>query len=704
MVRILSARSLGSLLVVASLGAASAAFLGSDAQGIGTSPNLPLPTTLQDFFQPGTQENTLSVPIADALNCINCHGNWDEAIEPFDNWAGTMMAQATRDPVFHAALAIANQDASFGGDICLRCHTPGGWLRGQSVPTDGSNLDVAQGDYDGVNCHFCHRMVDPVYDANTNPIEDQSILAALTPPPLPDADTGGYVVDPEDRRRGPFDLGPSFFWHEWRQSPYHQESRMCGTCHDVSNPAFTRQQDGSYALNAVNTPHPTHDKRDKFPVERTFSEWAASQFAQEPIEMGGRFGGYKTEVATCQDCHMPDTPGVACKPNFGPTFRNDNPLHSFDGANTWVLRAVDNLYPTFETNLSPALVDRSIQRNLDMLSKAADLTAWIRGTQLIVRVENQTGHKLPTGYPEGRRMWINVQAFDRPGNLLGEYGHYDLNSAVLTTQDTTVFEAKLGLDAAMAQTTGLPAGESFHFILNNSVLKDNRIPPRGFTQSGFQAVQSEPVGESFKEEQYWHDSTFALPGGTHRVEVKLYYQTTSKEYIEFLRDTNLDQSNPSNPGQVAYDQWVLHGKSAPAEMASATVLRPVSNCPVPIEFGQAVTSSTGNKVHLEGVGLPKVSAANFRLRVSGGQPGAYGVIFQGTEPDSTPFMGGTRLVGGVLSRLTGFRLSPASQAQVLVPLDSGMIGGEFYYQAWLRDGGLATGVALSNGVHTDVCP
>ena len=39
-----------------------------------------------------------------------------------------------------------------------------------------------------------------------------------------------------------------------------------------------------------------------------------------------------------------------------------------------------------------------------------------------VRVTNLTGHKLPTGYPEGRRMWLNVQARDGDDVLIWESG------------------------------------------------------------------------------------------------------------------------------------------------------------------------------------------------------------------------------------------------------------------------------------------
>jgi hypothetical protein len=60
--------------------------------------------------------------------------------EPWTGWAGSMMAQSGRDPVFYAALDIANADAAFAGEFCLRCHLPRGWLDGRSSTTDGSAM------------------------------------------------------------------------------------------------------------------------------------------------------------------------------------------------------------------------------------------------------------------------------------------------------------------------------------------------------------------------------------------------------------------------------------------------------------------------------------------------------------------------------------------------------------------------------------
>src|SRR5262249_51964238 len=155
---------------------------------------------------------------------------------------------------------------------------------------------------------------------------------------------------------------------------------------------------------------------------------------------------------------------------------------------------------------------------------------------LRVRVINQSGHKLPSGYPEGRRMWVNVKFFDRGGAMIHEHGAYDADAATLTTDDTKVYEAQQGFDADVAPIVGYPVGPSFHFAINNTYFKDNRIPPRGFTNAGFAAVQAAPVAYDYADGQYWDDTLFEVPRDARRTEVRLFYQTTSREYIEFLRD------------------------------------------------------------------------------------------------------------------------------------------------------------------------
>ena len=44
--------------------------------------------------------------------------------------------------------------------------------------------------------------------------------------------------------------------------------------------------------------------------------------------------------------------------------------------------------------------------------------------QYTLKIINLTGHKLITGYPEGRRMWVNIKWYDNGDSLLREDGAY----------------------------------------------------------------------------------------------------------------------------------------------------------------------------------------------------------------------------------------------------------------------------------------
>jgi hypothetical protein len=515
------------------------------------------PTTLRDFDQPGSQpfeSGILNPPEA----CAGCHGNYDPNAEPLHNWRGSMMALASFDPIFKANMVIANQDAPDSGDLCLRCHLPRGWLQGRSVPTDGSAMLPT--DTSGVSCDLCHRMVDPFYDPGQNPPEDAGILGALSNPPT-NLGNGMYVVDPTGARRGPFVNADS--GHPILVSPFHRESAMCGTCHDVSNPAFEKDNDGNYIPNAFDAPATDFSAHTLLPVERTYSEWFYSLYNTPNGVEAPQFGGNKEYVATCQDCHMRDVTGYGC--NFGdPPLRDNMPLHDMTGGSTWLAGLMSTVAPN---HVDEAAMQAGIQRARYMLQNAAELKYLIIDGQLKVTVTNNTGHKLPTGYPEGRRMWINVRFFDSNDALISESGAYDPNTGVLSHDaEVKIYEVKPGLDSITAPLAGEPNGPSFHFVLNNKVYKDNRIPPRGFTNANYESFGGAPVGHTYADGQYWDDTYYDIPPGTTSAIVTLNYQSTSKEFVEFLRDENTTDST----GQDFYDLWDQNGKCPPEPMQIAT--------------------------------------------------------------------------------------------------------------------------------------
>ena len=145
---------------------------------------MPLPTSVEDFLQPGTQPDDMVQmldPLSSSNTCQACHGDYlqESFHEPWDGWVGNLMAQSARDPIWHAALTIANQDATDSGEYCIRCHAPVGWYRGHSLPSDGSALEDGffENDFDGVNCQICHRVFPVAVPGD--PVEDDVVRAAL---------------------------------------------------------------------------------------------------------------------------------------------------------------------------------------------------------------------------------------------------------------------------------------------------------------------------------------------------------------------------------------------------------------------------------------------------------------------------------------------------------------------------------------------
>lgn len=492
----------------------------------------------------------------DPSGCGSCHGGYDPAVEPWHGWSGSMMGQAARDPLFLACLAIAEQDAPSVGDLCIRCHSPGGWQEGRSTDTGGGLLTAK--DRHGVQCDFCHRAVDHNYVPGVSPALDTLVLQAIVPLPL-DYANGQFINDPAPYRRGPY--ADALASHQFLESPFHRSSDICGVCHDVSNPVFVNAGPGKYVPNGFDEEHPDMDLRNMFPIERTYSEWSRSEYAATGV-YAPEFAGNKPNgiVSTCQDCHMRDVVGPGCNEPGSPT-RTDLPLHDFMGGNAFLPDILPGFWPGETDSL---VLQDGKQRAIDMLRLAATLEATPSEYGVLVRVTNETAHKLPSGYPEGRRIRLHVRAVDGAGQTVFESGHYDFGTGELShDEQAKIYEIHPGLSPGLALALGLPAGPSFHFVLNDTIYEDNRIPPRGFTNAEFEAIQSPPVAYSYADGAYWDDTPYNLSASAETVHVTLYYQTTTKEYVEFLRDENWTNS----AGDDLYNAWAAHGKGAPVAMA-----------------------------------------------------------------------------------------------------------------------------------------
>jgi hypothetical protein len=529
-----------------------------------------------DFTPHGTQPGLL-FSLEPSDSCGGCHGGFvgnDPGFRPHSTWSGSMMANATRDPLFWAAVDIANKDVPGAGDFCLRCHTSQAWYGGRVVkpgfgppndPVKGANGCLLEGspdatdfsnDYSGIACHFCHRLVP------TGPLGEATMIGNANAW-LDDTECNGNQGAP--CRRGPYTYSGGFSPpHQWAQSVFHTESTLCGSCHDVSTP----DTDGG-PLKTLKLGDGT-DTLIPFPIERTYSEWKQSTYNGP----GGQ---------TCQGCHMPDSvdpTATACA--GGPSRTGNLPVHTFVGGNTWVPAIIKGEFS--DTTSIPGSAggvgrqdafDRTVQSARDLLMTAADVdvavlsyTAATGGASgslsARVTVTNNSGHKLPSGYAEGRRMWLNVQVRDFNGALVFESGAYDPGSATLASDpQVRVYEVLQGIwnrNGTLACDVADGLGRKiFHFVLNDCVAKDSRIPPLGFTPATMadpNGYELRPVAATYPETSPGSgvlvnydevDYAAVIPAATPgplTVSARLYYQTSSRDYLEFLRDQAVERSIP----------------------------------------------------------------------------------------------------------------------------------------------------------------
>jgi uncharacterized repeat protein (TIGR02543 family) len=160
-------------------------------------------------------------------------------------------------------------------------------------------------------------------------------------------------------------------------------------------------------------------------------------------------------------------------------------------------------------------------------------------------------------------MFVNVRA-SSGGNVVYELNPYDAAAGTLKGLGYTYQPDPNGIlpdPAALGPTevyvdelvyemhpssSGLTGeDETFHFALATGRYKDNRIPPMGFRIDEAAARLADPVWHGVSDPGYFTPQEYAggydevsltIPAGADYVEVNLYYQTTSREYIEFLRD------------------------------------------------------------------------------------------------------------------------------------------------------------------------
>lgn len=474
---------------------------------------MPVSLICADVFMPGMQPKESGIEFAKVEQCRMCHAQTNNgSADPFLSWQSSMMSQAARDPIFMASLTIANQDIDGVGEFCWRCHAPRGWLEDRSKPGDGSALN--QEDKQGVSCVVCHQFMDPLSFEAAKLIKD-------VPPGYGNA---MMVADPENVVRGPYGDSMGAMPHETKKSEFHASSNLCATCHNISNPLQAKDV-------KVQPPHQFGH------IERTYSEWYLSD--------------YSKEGKTCQSCHYEKVEGGGQPTKFGNQKREYFVMHGPVGGSIW---AQD--------------VTLLISKSKDIDQKALELG------KAILRIINLTGHKLPTGYPEGRRMWVNVRFLNSEEKIIKEIGKYGSKEdtfsgrtinvpTLLDPENTRIYECLPAISEEQAKKYNKQPGKSFHFVLNDIIAKDNRIPPRGFKNEPFKEHLSAPVDAVYEDGQYWDDVELDVPNDCKMIVVNLLYQSVSWEYLKFLGEEN----KTDDSGKRLLEAWGKTNMCAPVSIA-----------------------------------------------------------------------------------------------------------------------------------------
>jgi len=461
-------------------------------------------------------------------------------------WETSTMANSARDPYWRAKAAATLKNyphlSHEVDDTCTRCHAP---MANEAARKEGVEFSLfGDGGFmnpenqffdhamDGVSCSLCHQIQDTGSLGTVASMSGNFTIQTFPPEQKENRPAYGQYTDPV----GAYMTANSDF------TPLHgahmSESSVCGTCHDLKTP--TVDSNGEIIPAVL---------EDRFPEQQTFTEWQNSDY---------RTGGAKD--ANCQSCHMPKNNSPVPLANSGTDIRRSNfSEHTFLGANTVMLDMFKNFRE--ELGIQVTGFDEAIERNREFLKTSADLTITdtrIEGTDLVttLQIKNNTGHKLPSGYPS-RRVFVNFAVTDASGSIIFEsgkmnsdgsiegadgddnYRQYEPHYNTITSADQVlIFESIMGDTRGQVTHSLIEAARH---------LKDNRLTPAGFDKnvvSGDVAV----TGEAFLDNNFnagLDIFEYRIPvsqSGTYQIIANLIYQPLAYGHLEYLfKDTDVPE-------------------------------------------------------------------------------------------------------------------------------------------------------------------
>jgi hypothetical protein len=126
-------------------------------------------------------------------------------------------------------------------------------------------------------------------------------------------------------------------------------------------------------------------------------------------------------------------------------------------------------------------------------------------------------------------------------------------------------------------------------------------------------------------------------------------------------------------------------------------------CPDPIPYGTGKLNSSNGVATIGWIGFPTASANSFKLSVTDGPAGEWGLVFWGMGKKATPFYGGWMLNTAPHFRGRRFTLNAFGYATAAVPITPSMVGQTRYYQCWYRDLLAPEKAGTTNGLEVTFC-
>jgi len=487
----------------------------------------------------GTHDKELQPSFQTSDRCFACHNGITTSsgkdLSLGLEWQASIMANSSRDPYWQGSVRreIIDHPESKAAieDECSICHMPvtryEAKLRGQKgevfshLPFDPAKKQDAQAE-DGVTCSVCHQISEKGLGTPASYVGNFVIDPPLAKDNHPEY--GPYLIEPGQMHA----MNTSTGGFDPTHGSHILDSGLCGSCHTLITKALG---EGGKEIAT-------------FYEQMPYPEWLHSDYPDKK---------------SCQSCHMPEIHEATPISSVLGVDREGARRHTFVGSNFLLTNIFNQYREELSVKAQPQQLSDAAREAVEFLKTQAARVSVDSVEQsgntltASVRVQNLTGHKLPTAYPS-RRAWLHFTVRDNNGQVVFESGKLRPDGSIVgndNDDDPLRFEPHYSKierwdqveiyedimkDQAGHVTTGL-----LHAV---AYIKDNRVLPTGFDKQTAPAeiavVGDAATDDSFTagEDRVQYAIWVGNAQGPFRIEAELCYQPVGFRWAHNLLGYN----------------------------------------------------------------------------------------------------------------------------------------------------------------------